>query len=175
MPPKPFGACIGADWIICADMKIKFHRLFLLSFLLLTSCGDGGGGLNVNEKTVVNATPADTWKIIGKFNDLGLWHPAVARTEMSDDGYVRVLHLIGGGEIHERLIEYIDGDSYTYEIVKGPLPVKNYVSTLSVEPTQDGRTRIIWEGNFDPADGIANSVAEEEIRKVYRAGLDRLR
>lgn len=154
-------------------MKKQRHALWLC-LLLLVGC-DSGGNLSVVEKTIVDATPGQTWAIIGQFNDMERWHPAVVRTEILDDGHTRILYLEDGGEIREQLLDYTDGVSYHYKILSGPLPVENYVSTLSVEPTQDGRTRITWESNFDPAEGTANSEAQEVVRRVYRAGLDRLR
>ena len=155
-------------------MVKKQRNALWLCLLLLVGC-ERGGDLSVVEKTIVDATPGQTWAIIGDFNDMERWHPAVVRTEILDDGFSRILYLEDGGEIREKLLDYTDGVSYRYKILSGPLPVENYVSTLSVEPTQDGRTRITWEANFDPTQGTANSEAQEIVRRVYRAGLDRLR
>lgn len=141
--------------------------------LLMTACGSEGS-INVIETKDVGKTPGKVWEQIGAFNDLGRWHPAVAKTRMSEDGSIRTLFLNGGGEINERLIDYNDGVSYKYEIIDGVLPVMNYVSTIAVEPTENG-SRVTWESNFDPKDGTTAKKAEEVIRSVYRGGLDKLR
>lgn len=151
-------------------------RFLLLAFasFLVSACGDSGGSVHVMEERSLNGTPKKTWEKIGAFNDMS-WHPAVERTEMSEDGSKRTLFLKGGGEILEKLIDYQDGASYKYEILEGPLPVENYVSTLYIKPDDDGGTIIVWESDFDPIQGVSEDDAAEAIRGVYRGGLDNLR
>lgn len=154
-------------------MFSKKYALLAIFSLLLTSCGNGGS-VSVTETQEVPQSPGKVWQKIGAFNDLGRWHPAVARTEMSPDGSVRTLFLKGGGTINERLVDYSDGSFYEYEIIDGVLPVMNYVSTVAIEPSDNG-TMVTWSSTFDPAEGTTADKAEEVIRGVYRAGLDNLR
>ncbi len=80
----------------------------------------------------LGASGKSVWDLIGGFNALPDWHPAVEKSEIEGDGKgsVRTLHLAGGGTITERL-EQLDeeGKSYTYSILSSPLPVANYTST----------------------------------------------
>ena len=93
--------------------------------------------------TMPFSVPAsDIWDKIGNFNALPDWHPAVERSELEEGGTLRRLHLVGGGEILEKLERSDDGKSYTYSIVEGPLPVMNYTSTLLVTEGPDCKAEV---------------------------------
>jgi hypothetical protein len=113
------------------------------------------------------------WETIGQFNALPDWHPAVEKSELEAGGTQRRLHLVGGGQILEQLERSEDGQSYTYSILEGPLPVKNYTSTLRVKEGPDGKAEVEWSSSFDPV-GSAEDAAEA-IRGIYQAGLDNLK
>src|SRR3546814_1719477 len=69
--------------------------------------------LPVSAKTV--------WAVIGNFNALPDWHPAVEKSEMKkrDGGTLRKLSLVGGGTIEEKLEKIDDKERrYTYSIVR---------------------------------------------------------
>ena len=71
----------------------------------------------------VPASINEVWRVIGGFNALPDWHPAVQKSELQDGGRVRQLQLAGGGSIVERLESFSEGDHlYTYSIERGPLP-----------------------------------------------------
>jgi hypothetical protein len=116
---------------------------------------------------------SEIWDKIGEFNALPDWHPAVERSELEEGGTRRRLHLFGGGEILEQLERSEDGKSYTYSIIEGPLPVKNYTSTLKVVEGADGKTEVEWSSSFDPV-GSAEDAANA-VRGIYEAGLDNLK
>ena len=123
--------------------------------------------------------PADqVWELIGSFNALPDWHPAVEKSEVEGEGHgsVRTLHLAGGGTIRERL-EQIDeeGKVYSYSILSSPLPVMNYTATLRLHEAEDGSgCDVEWESDFQPA-GMPETDAVDVIRGVYQAGFDNLK
>ncbi len=108
---------------------------------------------------------SEIWSRIGSFNALPDWHPAVERSELEDGGTIRRLHLVGGGEIVEKLEASEDGKSYTYSIVESPLPVMNYTSTLRVTEGADGKAEVEWSSNFDPVGSPEE--AAEVIQGIY--------
>ena len=129
----------------------------------------------VSMSTDLSASADEVWKMIGQFNALPDWHPAVEKSELTEAGQTRTLSLAGGGKIIEKL-EKVDEDArtYTYSIVDSPLPVANYTSTITV--TGEGpNSKIEWSSEFDPATGATPEDAMKAIQGVYQAGFDNLR
>ncbi len=118
------------------------------------------------------STDAKTaWAAVGDFCGIEKWHPAVAKCTLSEkDGKTfRELTLGDGAKILERLESRNDGEmSYTYSIVESPLPVKNYMSTISVKPT-GGKSKLSWVGKFD-SNGASDEKALKIITGIYEAG-----
>ena len=66
----------------------------------------------IKMSTTVAAQGKALWDVIGKFNALADWHPAIEKSELEEGGTQRRLSLVGGGELVERL-EAHKGDAYT--------------------------------------------------------------
>jgi len=144
--------------------------------------------LSVTEKVTINAPADKVWAKVSNFGDLGAFHPAVAKTEITsgtsnEKGAVRVLTLQDGGKITEKLRSHSAKKmSYEYEIVEGVLPVSRYVSTISVKADGAKKSVVKWKGNFQrkdvaaaPAAGQDDATAVKTITSVYRGGLDNLK
>ena len=124
----------------------------------------------LTRSVTLNAAPADVWALIGGFQSLPDWHPAVETSTREDIGGVehRRLGLAGGGEILEK---NLGGDTMSvgYEIIESPLPVANYRATLAVADA-GGKAVVVWASTFEgTADG-----ASDVIAGIYNAGLDAL-
>jgi hypothetical protein len=110
------------------------------------------------------------WAKIGDFCGIGKWHPAVEKCELSADGKTRTLSLKGGGTIVEALVKMdAAGRSYTYSIVNSPLPVANYISTISVSAAGAGSV-LTWSGKYD-AKGTPDTDAMKVVQGIYDSGL----
>lgn len=133
--------------------------------------------LQVSKDITVNAQAATVWKMIGNFNGLDVWHPVVIGSEITSGkndelGSVRKLTLGNGATISEKLLAYSgDGKQYRYQILESPLPVQNYVSSLTVSDAGEGKTKITWQSTFQ-AKGVADEEAVQAITGVYDAGLN---
>ena len=117
------------------------------------------------------------WDMIGGFHSLQDWHPAVERSDIEGEGKgsMRTLHLVGGGQIVERLEQLDDeGKQYSYSIVSSPLPVANYQGTISLKEAEDGSCKVEWESEFQPS-GAPENDAVQTIQGIYQAGFDNLR
>jgi carbon monoxide dehydrogenase subunit G len=147
----------------------------LAAVLLWAAAGlvQAGGALSVAREVEVDAAPATVWKMIGNFNHLDVWHPALASS--TQEGPVRTLVLAGGGgSIVEKETARSDKDmTYSYAILSGPLPVQNYESTVSVKAGSAGKSVVSWSGRFD-AKGAPDDKAKEVIQGIYDAGLARV-
>ena len=127
----------------------------------------------VSMSTDLNVSADKVWKLIGGFNALPDWHPAVEKSELEEEGQQRRLSLVGGGTIIERL-ENIDEDSrtYSYTIADSPLPLTNYKSTIKVTGEGENCT-VEWSSDFAVA-GTSEGEGMEAVRGIYQAGFDNL-
>lgn len=130
----------------------------------------------VTMESPVKIPPKDLWNVIGKFNALPDWHPAIQSSKLEENGRLRRLSLFGGGEVVERLEQLEDGDMlYRYSIVSSPLPVANYTATLRVRDDGKGGAIVEWSSEFEPSMGTTEFDATKTIQGVYEAGLENLR
>lgn len=130
----------------------------------------------VSMTTHIPISAENVWDIIGHFNALPDWHPAVESSELKEDGKVRRLALVGGGTIVERLERIDDSERlYRYSIVESPLPVTNYVAEFHVKPDDHGTgCTVEWSSDFDPK-GVSINDATQVIQGIYQAGFDNLK
>lgn len=132
----------------------------------------------VNSSTDLPVPAQTVWSMIGNFNGLPDWHPAVEKSETSKEGgsKVRTLHLVGGGTIVEKLEAADDkARTYSYSILSGPLPVANYTASLKVSEKEGGSgCTVEWSSEFDAA-GASENDAVAAIRGVYEAGFENLK
>lgn len=129
----------------------------------------------VSMESPLNMDADEVWKLLGQFNALPDWHPAVSSSKLEDGGKLRRLSLLGGGEIVERLEKIEEGDRlYRYSIVSGPLPVANYTATLRVREDKDGKAVVQWSSEFDPS-GATETDATSAVQDIYQMGFESLR
>lgn len=177
-------------------MKKVLGMLIAASVLSVTACATDGSQaakttaptLTVEERVIVNAPASTVWTKVNNFGDLGAWHPAVAKTEITSGtnnqmDAVRLLTLQDGGTIVETLKAYSHANMYySYVINEGVLPVSNYASTIRVFARGENSAEVVWIGNFNrkdlsanPAKGADDKTASDTMHAVYRGGLDNLK
>lgn len=130
----------------------------------------------VSSSTELPVSAKTVWAVIGNFNALPDWHPAVAKSELKkeDGSTVRKLSLVGGGSIEEKLEQIDDKERrYTYTILSGPLPVSNYTATLKVREGGKGCS-VEWSSEFE-AKGAPEGDAVAAISGIYEAGFENLK
>lgn len=124
----------------------------------------------------INASADQVWNTVRAFSGLERYFTMFtsSTTEGAGVGATRTLNLADGGQFHERL-ESLDDDSrtLTYAALRSPLPIKNYVGTVTVDDAGDGRSQITWSATFDvSADQEAPMV--EMLSGAYASGIDGL-
>lgn len=124
----------------------------------------------VNRSIDITADPELVWQAVGDFCDIDDWHPAVVACALkAQDGSVhRRLTIADGAEFFEKLVAVEQNVSYTYSIVDSPLPVTNYVATMSI--SRGDPNQITWSGRFRSDDPEMEAV----IANIYETGLAEL-
>jgi hypothetical protein len=152
---------------------MRVLKFALASVAALIIFSGSAYAIEVDKKIAAPGDPEDIWEMISDFCSIKDWHPAVVQCDESEEGgdTYRTLTLKDGGKIKEKLLDKGD-ESYTYEIVESPLPVKNYQAKLWVEEDarQPDRTDIHWDAEFD-ANGVSDQEAAKTIRDIFYAGL----
>ena len=140
--------------------------------LILSGCSSEQPSpiLEVSKSMSINAGLDDVWGYAGDFCAIATWHPAVETCEITDeDGTTyRILTLGDGAQLKERHDGATD-NGYSYTIIEGPLPVKEYSSTF--EAVGDAMsTTINWSSTF-MSEGATDDEAKAVINGIYDGGL----
>ncbi|WP_420554289.1 SRPBCC family protein [Neptuniibacter marinus] len=139
---------------------------------MLSGTAFAAGNIDVKESVTLNAKPAAVWALVGDYNGLYRWHPAIATSDRQDK--VRVLTLGDGATITEMLLEQDnENHSYRYAITKSPLPVADYEAEIAVQSNGKGGSTVTWSTSFNAA-GLPDKEAEKVIQGVFKAGLGNL-
>lgn len=141
-----------------------------------------------NVRSVIVEAGADAvWDVIRDFNGLATWFPALPAGEIEDGrpsdavGCVRRFDLGAGPPTREKLVA-LDDDarSYSYTLVEGPFPCRDYLATLRVVPVNDGgepRCLVEWANRYDcdPADekNLATTFGDQIFAPALAALRDR--
>ncbi len=162
------------------ENKIKYTTAILTVLLIGLGCSTNlqAQQLMVEERVIVKAPVKAVWALIGGFQVLDRWHPAVFASALigtgKDVGDIRVLTLGDESSIIEKLEFYDEAAmSLQYVILESPLPVENYHATLTVKKVGNNEAEVIWQSTFNAVDE-SNDVVKKIISDIYLAGLDSL-
>lgn len=174
-------------------MKKLTGLLLSIGVVALTACATGGGekvakDLSVTETVMINAPASKVWAKVANYDDLGAFHPAVAKTEIKSGknntvGAVRLLTLQDGGTVNETLTAYsADQMQYAYVINESVLPVSHYSANIQVMPMGAAETKVVWIAKFkrkdlsaNPAKGQDDQAGLDTIHAVFKGGLQNLK
>jgi hypothetical protein len=163
-------------------LKNKVKHAAITLCLLLVSLGYSmnlyADQLLVEERVLVNAPAKAVWALVGGFQTLDRWHPAVLESTLlgtgKDAGDIRILALGDDMHIVEKLVLYDEAAmSFQYSILESPLPVGNYLATITVKGAGNNKTEVIWQSNFN-AVGAGNEEVRKTMSEIYLAGLNTL-
>lgn len=115
---------------------------------------------------------AEMWTRIGDFQAFHTWYPGMASLQPAENGRVRQVVAVNGAQFTESLLE--EGElAHRYRIDEGPLPVRDYVASLSVRGLDEHSCVVEWRAEFQP-DGVPERDATRLITKLLQAGIDSL-
>lgn len=168
--------------------KTLWPLLVVLALVPSHAFSDDRPLLVVSEAIEIKAPPGDVWNVVKRFDGLSTWHPAFAKSPIvkGQDGQlgaVRELTVKDGPTFTEELLAINpQGMALTYNIIESPLPITDYLSTMSVKANSGGGATVTWVGTFRRKNPRA-SVPEGEsdggtvkfITGAYQAGLQNLK
>jgi hypothetical protein len=134
--------------------------------------------------TVINAPADEVWARIRDFDGLATWHSGLIKKSAIEDGRsgdqvgcVRGLWLGDGTHIREQLLTHSDDErSYTYNFLKTPFDVDNYLCTLRVTPITDGGGSFVeWWTVFDCNRDEQAHWTAFFANEVFQGGFDALK
>ena len=145
--------------------------------LAITLASSAAGAVEVQRSIEVAAGPDEVWALVGDVCSIAAWHPVIASCvpEEDDQTLYRILQTEDGSTLREQIMA-IDDEArfYRYSILESPLPVRGYVSTLSVAPGADqDHAVIVWRSDFT-SEGMTDEEAGGIIAGIYDAGLEAL-
>lgn len=123
---------------------------------------------------IIPAGADAVWQLLRPFDDLSDWHPDITVSELDNEmaatqiGAIRRLTLTDGGTVRERLVAFDDtAQSYAYDFVTSPFPVRSYRSTLRVAPvTATGQAFVEWWAVYD-----ADAADEAQLTATFADGV----
>lgn len=132
--------------------------------------------LTVSMKTELDAPVADVWEIVGDFGSLAIYMEGVDNVTVEGEGVgaVRTIFLEDGGKAIETLESHdAEGMTLSYSAQEGPLPVEDYLATMTVTALDEGRSQLAWSSKFK-AKGVSDADAKTTMSGIYQTGFDGL-
>jgi hypothetical protein len=127
---------------------------------------------NITRHIVLPVPATKVWSLVGAPSSISNWHPAIVSSAM--DGNRRTCTFPDGATIVESISAHDDSRmKYTYTIVEGAVPMRDYVATIEVIAVDDRSCKLQWSGTFEPLGPEADVTAF--VAGVYEAGLDSVR
>lgn len=123
------------------------------------------------------AKAAVIWEKIADFGGIDGWMPGVESCKATGQGVGAERRIaMGPIKIVERL-EKLDPATRTlaYSIVEGPLPVQNYLATMTVSETGAESCHVDWSATFDLPDGLGEEQIVPAVQRGYQGALKGLK
>ncbi|MCE9653211.1 MAG: SRPBCC family protein [Nitrosarchaeum sp.] len=108
---------------------------------------------SVKKTITINSTKEKVWQKISNIVGLPLWVVDVKKTTYLSKkkrkvGTIRKITFADGNTIEEHVVAWKEGEYFTYIATYG-LPLRAYVATLSIKPTNKKNTHLTWQSYFN--------------------------
>ncbi len=142
---------------------------------------------SVTVRRVIETPSEQAWDALADFGNIHRFNPHLAGSHVLDEdaqcgvGTERVCDLKRGGALHERVVDWHPGESYTVEVQMPSMPVTDMRTTMAVRPVDATRCEVSMHMQYRPRFGPAGWLADRVmLRYVLRrmlagvlVGLDR--
>lgn len=125
----------------------------------------------------IEAPASAVWNILRDFGGLTDWMPGLKRCDVEGEGIgaTRRVYLSPEVFVGERLEKFDDSArSLSYAITEGPLPVQDYLATITVRELGEDRCHVDWTGRFALPDGMDDGPVKGALEANYGGALKAL-
>lgn len=120
------------------------------------------------------ASAARAWSKLGRFSAIADWQSLVAscQSEERADGFYRVMTMHDASVFVERLETFSHPERFfSYSIISGPLPIKNYLSDFKIIPNGD-ECDLLWRAWYDVPPGADSQQIKSDLEGLFNNGID---
>jgi hypothetical protein len=123
----------------------------------------------------VKASADTVWDLVRDFGGIKKWNSGSVQDISVDGegiGAVRTITLPGGLSLQEELRAFDANErSFSYAIVgNSPMPVSDYLATLTIVPESSDSCRVEWGSTFEPGD-FPEEQAISMVEGIYKSGI----
>ena len=110
--------------------------------------------LHLERTLEIEAAPDDVWAVLGRYMHIDEFAPEIVSVDALTDGEDgigsrRRNHFKNGTSLVEEVTEWEPKRRYRVEMSEmSPLPVHEAHSAISVEPTDNGRSKVTWDMDY---------------------------
>lgn len=128
-------------------------------------------------KKEIQASKDRVWNEIKSFGNIYKIHPMIETSPItngieSGDGAERTCVMYNGGEIKERVFDYVEGEKYSVEILDpGPFPLETSLVVISVSESSKGKTVLSFDLKFKPKYGAIGTIMAKMVMKNQFANI----
>ncbi len=126
----------------------------------------------------IDAPVERIWEVLADFGNVSVFNPGVTRSHLTSEGgggvgATRHCDLAAAGaSIEERIVEWVEGESYTIEIYDGTRnPFATALATLSLAPIADDRTTASMQIEWRTKGGIVGRLLDGGMRAQNRKAI----
>ena len=135
----------------------------------------------IKAEVIIDAPAATVWEAIADFPNIYRFNPSVPAsrsTSESPNGLGATRHcdlVVPGSSIEERIVDWVDGESYTVEIYDGKLqpPTANNLGTVAVRPDGADRSIASFALSYEPK-GLMGKVVDGPLRVQFEKAGSRM-
>ncbi len=129
----------------------------------------------VEYEVPVDVTSEKAWSILARFVDVGEFHSGVLKSKIigeksSGAGASRCCELPKNVTVYERILEWNDGQSYTYDVYEWKnFPLKKMLTTFGVQSKLPQRRTIVRQVvDYRLSPGFLTPIMKGTLRKAVR-------
>lgn len=109
------------------------------------------------------ASPDEVYERLADASTWADWSPMSEVVVESGEGVGEIRRLTRGRTVgRDETIELVPGKRFAYRSLGG-LPVRDYVATVDLIPTDDGGTEITWRSTFEPKIPLTGAILRRGI------------